>query len=88
MGAFIENMPTAILTLSEANQFWALIMRRNCHFVVLALWAAKIPDLGVSHSLDDDDDGCVQYSSDQVPGAGIFQTHRTPPMEYWDDYIK
>ncbi|KAH8687114.1 hypothetical protein BGZ60DRAFT_392851 [Tricladium varicosporioides] len=85
---FIEKMPTAILTLSEANQFWTLIMRRNYHFVVLALRAAKILDLEESHTRSMDDDGCVQYSSDQVPGAGIFQTHRTPPMEYWDDYIK
>lgn len=74
----IPHMPTTFVDLKAARKFWSLIMRRNFHFIKIAMIRAGVHEVA----------GQWRYGSeapwedclDILPGGNIFSAPRDPPM--------
>ncbi|PVH69614.1 hypothetical protein DL98DRAFT_522093 [Cadophora sp. DSE1049] len=80
----IQKMPAKFDSLQEARFFWVLIMRRNCHFVRLALEASKLTEL--CGPWNEDSETPWDGDANMMPGDGVFGTPYNPDLTLLGDY--
>jgi len=80
----IQEMPVKFGSLQEARVFWVLIMRRNCHFVRLALEASKLTEL--CGPWNENSETPWAGDANMMPGEGLFGTPYKPDLALLGDY--
>ncbi|PVH73369.1 hypothetical protein DL98DRAFT_469441 [Cadophora sp. DSE1049] len=81
----IERMPLVFHDLQEARNCWSLIMRRNCHFVLLALRASRHTEL--CGPWDEKSESQWEGDANMMPGESLFGTPHQPDPALQGDYI-
>jgi len=81
----IPQMPSEFASLRAARNFWSLVMRRNFHFIKIALSKAKSHEMAGfwKYGLEEPWDDCANL----FPGGNMFSTPKEPAMEMLPDSI-
>lgn len=81
----IPKMPAEFTSLRSARNFWSLIMRRNFHFVKIALTRAKAHEMAGfwKYGLEAPWEDCANL----FPGGNMFSTPKEPAFEMMPDSV-